>query len=80
MTYFGLIARDLVTHESFHAYVEGVKESWPYCVDWYPVQRRILDCSGNPDDPLIVDIGAGSGRDMLAFKRKFPTTTGRYII
>lgn len=60
--------------------MESVKESWPYWVDWYPVQRRILDYSRNLDDPLIVDIGAGSGCDMLAFRRTFPITTGRIII
>lgn len=81
MTSFQWIAKNPVIHERFHAYVEGTRESRPYCIDWYPVQQRILDdYSGKPDDPLIVDIGAGSGRDMLAFKRKFPSTTGRIII
>ena len=28
----------------------------------------------------LVDTGPGSGRDMLAFKRKFPNTTGRVIL
>jgi hypothetical protein len=81
MTSFEWLAKDPAVHERFQAYVEGTREKRPYWVDWYPVQQRILDhYSGNQDDSLIVDIGAGSGRDMLAFKRKFPCTTGRIII
>ncbi|KAJ6021715.1 S-adenosyl-L-methionine-dependent methyltransferase [Penicillium herquei] len=81
MTTFEWLARDVAVHERFHHYVQGVRESRPFWVDWFPVQDRILDgYSGVPTDPLIVDMAGGSGRDMLAFKSKFPDLTGRVIL
>ncbi|KAJ5722500.1 S-adenosyl-L-methionine-dependent methyltransferase [Penicillium malachiteum] len=81
MTTFEWLASDKVRHERFHNYVQGVRESRPFWVDWFPVQERILDgYSGAPTDPLIVDVAGGSGRDMLVLKRKFPDLTGRVIL
>jgi hypothetical protein len=50
----------------------GARNSW---LDWYPVQSRILDGAA-PDRPLIVDVGAGRGHDLIAFKEKFPGAVG----
>ncbi|KAL6229788.1 hypothetical protein BDW75DRAFT_234933 [Aspergillus navahoensis] len=50
----------------------GARRFW---VDWYPVQPRILDGAA-PDRPLIVDVGAGRGHDLIAFKKKFPAAVG----
>ncbi|KAJ5735309.1 S-adenosyl-L-methionine-dependent methyltransferase [Penicillium malachiteum] len=81
MTTFEWLARDVAVHERFHNYVQGVRESRPFWVDWFPVQERILNgYTGAPSDPLIVDMACGSGRDMLALKRKFPDLTGRVIL
>ncbi|KAJ5919065.1 hypothetical protein N7466_010008 [Penicillium verhagenii] len=81
LTTFEWLAQDVAVHERFHSFVEHVRESRPFWVDWYPVQERILDGSScETGDALIVDIAAGSGRDMLAFKKKFPDATGRIIV
>ncbi|KAJ5115983.1 hypothetical protein N7456_000331 [Penicillium angulare] len=81
LTTFEWLASDVAVHERFHAFVEHVRDNRPFWVDWYPAQKTILDgYSGEANDALIVDIGAGSGRDMLAFKKKFPDVTGRVII
>ncbi|CAI7647942.1 unnamed protein product [Penicillium manginii] len=81
LTTFDWLADDVAVHERFHAFVQHIRDNRPFWVDWYPVQERILDgYSGEENDALIVDIGAGSGRDMLAFKKKFADTTGRIVI
>ncbi|KAJ5709411.1 hypothetical protein N7493_010745 [Penicillium malachiteum] len=81
MTTFEWLASDRALHERFHNYVQGVRESRPFWVDWFPVQERILDgYSGAPTDSFIVDVAGGSGRDMLALKRKFPNLSGRVIL
>ncbi|PYH40700.1 putative O-methyltransferase [Aspergillus saccharolyticus JOP 1030-1] len=78
---FDWLAENKPIQQRFHAYVEAVRAGQPYWVDWFPVQERILhDCCCGPDDPLIVDLAAGRGGDMWAFKRKFPDATGRVII
>ncbi|PYH81826.1 S-adenosyl-L-methionine-dependent methyltransferase [Aspergillus uvarum CBS 121591] len=81
MNSFEWLASHKAAHARFHAYVEGVREGQSDWVDWFSVQARILDGYASiPSDPLIVDVAAGSGRDMLAFKRKFPDVAGRIII
>ncbi|KAJ5289155.1 S-adenosyl-L-methionine-dependent methyltransferase [Penicillium angulare] len=81
LTTFEWLASVVAVHERFHAFVEHVRENRPFWVDWYPVQSRILDGSaGESSHPLVMDIGAGSGRDMLAFSKKFPDAAGRVII
>lgn len=81
MTTFEWLAKDVAVLERFHQYVEAVRTDRPFWVEWYPVQERILTgYVGQKDDPLIVDIAAGSGRDMLAFKQKFPNVEGRIIL
>lgn len=49
-----------------------------YWVDWYPIQSRLLD-GASPDTALLVDVGAGKGHDLLAYKEKFPNT-GRLVL
>lgn len=49
--------------------------------DWLPVQKQILD---HPEvtleTPLIVDIGAGRGHDLIEFRRRFPHAPGKLIL
>ncbi|OJJ96393.1 hypothetical protein ASPACDRAFT_1883100 [Aspergillus aculeatus ATCC 16872] len=81
MNSFEWLATHQAMHARFHAYVDGVREGQPDWVDWFPVQERILDgYVASASDSLIVDVATGSGRDMLAFKRKFPDVAGRVII
>ncbi|KAL2816629.1 o-methyltransferase [Aspergillus cavernicola] len=53
----------------------GARKSW---LDWYPVQSQILD-DANIENALIVDVGGGKGRDLIAFHEKFPST-GRLVL
>lgn len=46
----------------------GARQYW---VDWYPVENRLLN-GATTDKPLFVDVGAGRGHDILAFKAKYP--------
>ncbi|EFR05195.1 O-methyltransferase [Nannizzia gypsea CBS 118893] len=60
-------------------YLHGQHNGCPeYWVDWYPVQSRIID-GASSDKALLVDVGAGRGHDLLAFKEKFPNT-GKLVL
>ncbi|KAE8375431.1 S-adenosyl-L-methionine-dependent methyltransferase [Aspergillus bertholletiae] len=81
LTVFEWLAANPGAHNLFHAYVESFRDGQHFWVDWYPVQERILDSYiGTSDDPLIVDVAGGSGRDILAFQRRFPHAEGRLIL
>lgn len=49
-----------------------------YWVDWFPVQRRVLD-GIDPEKVLLVDVGGGKGHDVLAFQARFPGR-GRLVV
>ncbi len=49
-----------------------------YWLDWFPVQERILE-HATRDSALLVDVGAGKGHDLLAFREKFPHQ-GRLVL
>lgn len=56
----------------------GARKYW---VDWYPVQDRILDrFAADKTQALLVDVGAGKGHDLLAFRAKFPQARGRLVL
>ncbi|RAO64148.1 uncharacterized protein BHQ10_000160 [Talaromyces amestolkiae] len=57
--------------KDFNTFMGNTMGARNYWVDWYPVQARILG-GADPEKPLIVDVGAGKGHDLLAFHSKFP--------
>ncbi|RAH63526.1 S-adenosyl-L-methionine-dependent methyltransferase [Aspergillus piperis CBS 112811] len=78
---FDWLAENPIIQARFHAYVDGVRSNRPYWFDWFPVQERMLnDCAKNPDEPLLVDIGGGTGRDISAFRDRFPDAIGRLFL
>lgn len=57
--------------KDFNTFMGNTMGARNYWVDWYPVQAQILD-GADPRKPLLVDVGAGKGHDLLAFHSKFP--------
>lgn len=64
--------------KDFNLFMGNTMGARKYWVDWYPVQRRILD-GADLTKALIVDVGAGKGHDLIAFQEKFPDT-GKLIL
>lgn len=64
--------------KDFNTFMGNTMGARSYWVDWYPVQAQILD-GADPEKPLIVDVGAGKGHDLLAFHGKFPGT-GKLVL
>ncbi|PGG99634.1 hypothetical protein GX51_06189 [Blastomyces parvus] len=62
----------------FNMFMGNTMGARKYWVDWYPVQSQILDGAAT-DKALVVDVGAGKGHDLLAYKNKFPDT-GRLVL
>ncbi|KAM5441451.1 hypothetical protein MferCBS31731_003522 [Microsporum ferrugineum] len=62
----------------FNSFMGNTMGARTYWIDWYPVQSRIID-GASPDKALLVDVGAGKGHDLLAYKEKFPNT-GRLVL
>ena len=66
-----------------HAFFEGDRGSRPVWVEWFPVQKTLLDDASKPvgeNDILYVDVAGGRGHDLVDFKRKFPSHPGRYVL
>lgn len=65
----------------FNSFMEGQRADRLHWGDWFPVRDEILThpdiC---PHTPLVVDIGAGRGHDLMGFISRFPTATGRLIL
>ncbi|KKZ65436.1 hypothetical protein EMCG_08735 [[Emmonsia] crescens] len=64
--------------KDFNTFMGNTMGARKYWVDWYPVQSQILD-GATLDKALIVDVGAGKGHDLLAYKNQFPNT-GRLVL
>ncbi|EER39493.1 sterigmatocystin 8-O-methyltransferase [Histoplasma capsulatum H143] len=64
--------------KDFNMFMGNTMGARKYWVDWYPVQSQILDGAAT-DKPLIVDVGAGKGHDLLSYKNRFPNT-GRLVL
>jgi hypothetical protein len=66
-----------------HAFFEGDRGSRPLWVDWFPVQKLLLDDISKPVDEgdiLYVDVAGGRGHDLLDFKQKFSNYPGKYVL
>ncbi|KAF1738162.1 Demethylsterigmatocystin 6-O-methyltransferase [Beauveria bassiana] len=59
--------------KDFNLFMGNTMGARNYWVDWYPVEQQLLDGATNKDEaPLLVDVGAGKGHDLLAFYAKYP--------
>ncbi|KAJ5266971.1 hypothetical protein N7478_009779 [Penicillium angulare] len=65
----------------FNSFMEGQRADRLHWGDWFPVNEQILD---HPDltseTPLLVDIGAGRGHDLIGFRQRFPEAPGKLIL
>ncbi|CAG7947250.1 unnamed protein product [Penicillium nalgiovense] len=51
------------------------EKSW---LDFFPVEEKLQVQS--PSDVLLVDVGGGRGKDLLAFRKRFPGLQGRLVL
>ncbi|OAA52903.1 sterigmatocystin 8-O-methyltransferase [Cordyceps fumosorosea ARSEF 2679] len=71
MNTFELFSSIPQVNRDFNLFMGNTMGARNYWVDWYPVERQLLDGAGG-DAPLLVDVGAGKGHDLLAFHEKYP--------
>ncbi|KAJ5729287.1 uncharacterized protein N7483_003795 [Penicillium malachiteum] len=78
---FTWLAQNPESLTRFNSFMEGHLGNRPDWGDWFPVQEQLLDHADlKPDAPFLVDIGAGRGHDLVAFRKKFPDIPGRFIL
>ncbi|CAI7641062.1 unnamed protein product [Penicillium discolor] len=65
----------------FNSFMEGYRGNRPHWADWFPVRERLLD---HPDItaeiPLLVDIGAGRGHELIGFRERFLDAPGKLVM
>ena len=65
----------------FNSFMEGQRADRLHWGDWFPVREQILDHPDlTADTPLIVDIGAGRGHDLMGFRQRFPDAAGKLVL
>jgi hypothetical protein len=65
----------------FNSFMEGQRANRPHWGDWFPIHEHVLDHPDvRADSPLIVDIGAGRGHDLIGFRQRFPDVPGRLVL
>ena len=80
-SYFQWMQKRPEIAEDFNALMRSNRAKRADWVDWFPVQSEILDkAQADPNAALMVDLGGGQGRDLAAFRAKFPEAPGRYIL
>ncbi|KAF4635742.1 hypothetical protein G7Y89_g2347 [Cudoniella acicularis] len=68
---FQIIASNPELLSDFNTFMGSTMGTRKFWLHWYPVQERILN-GASPGTPLIVDVGAGKGHDLIEFNAKFP--------
>ena len=69
------------TLDNFNTFMMGNRAARPSWVDWFPVQKQLLDgLERGKDDVLLIDIAGGRGHDLQAFKTNYPQASGRLIL
>ncbi|KAJ5689626.1 Plant methyltransferase dimerization [Penicillium macrosclerotiorum] len=65
----------------FNSFMEGQRADRLHWGDWFPVRERVLDHPElTAETPLIVDIGAGRGHDLIGFRQRFPDALGKLVL
>lgn len=66
---------------AFGSYMSGYRQGKPSWMDsgFYPVHERLAAGVGK-EDVLLVDVGGGSGHDLIELKRKLPNLPGQMIL
>ena len=78
LTTFELFSSMPSVLKDFNAFMGNTMGARNYWVDWFPVRERLLE-GGDPESALLVDVGAGKGHDLLAFREKYPCQ-GRLVL
>ncbi|KAM3513148.1 hypothetical protein MY11210_003173 [Beauveria gryllotalpidicola] len=71
LTTYELFSSIPQVHKDFNLFMGHVMGARNYWVDWYPIEQQLLD-GASDQAPLLVDVGAGKGHDLLAFYEKYP--------
>ncbi|KAI9736195.1 MAG: hypothetical protein M1834_001080 [Cirrosporium novae-zelandiae] len=80
MDYFPYADKHGMTKD-FHAWMELNQRGKPNWVDWFPIQRQLIDgFDAKQSDVLLIDIGGGQGKYLKLFKEKFLDAPGRLIL
>ncbi|KAJ5247306.1 Plant methyltransferase dimerization [Penicillium chermesinum] len=78
---FTWLSQNPAAFARFNSFMGAQRAGRPHWGDWFPVEERILTHPAlSSQTPLIVDIGAGRGHDLMGFKTRFPHATGRLIL
>ncbi|KAJ5578047.1 Plant methyltransferase dimerization [Penicillium hispanicum] len=78
---FSWLCENPAAFSRFNGFMEGQRADRQHWVDWFPIREQILDHPDlTPDTPLLVDIGAGRGHDLVAFRQRFPDAPGKLIL
>ncbi|KAI1386837.1 putative O-methyltransferase [Hypoxylon trugodes] len=76
---FGLFNSMPRVLNDFNLFMGNTLGARNYWVDWYPIEEQLLN-EINAETPLLVDVGAGKGHDLIAFREKYPNHEGRLIL
>ncbi|CAG8905748.1 unnamed protein product [Penicillium egyptiacum] len=78
---FTWLCQDPEALTRFNSFMEGQRADRPHWGDWFPVREQLLD---HPDitaeTPLLVDLGAGRGHDLIGFRKRFPDAPGKLVL
>ncbi|KAI0384612.1 putative O-methyltransferase [Hypomontagnella monticulosa] len=76
--YFNTLPDVLKDFNLFMGNTMGARDYW---VDWFPIEERLLmGATPAKDSALLVDVGAGKGHDLMAFRKRYPRQEGRLIL
>ncbi|PYH92920.1 sterigmatocystin 8-O-methyltransferase precursor [Aspergillus ellipticus CBS 707.79] len=79
--FFTWLSQSPVYQQAFNIVMSlDVRRKGPDWFDLFPVVSELQTADSDPDRVLIVDIGGGQGRDLSAFRKKFPDLPGRLIL
>ncbi|KAK6065241.1 Demethylsterigmatocystin 6-O-methyltransferase 8 [Seiridium cupressi] len=57
--------------DDFNTFMGSTMGARSYWFDWFPIQEQLIQASTR-ETPLLVDVGAGRGHDLLEFHSRFP--------
>ncbi|KAF2828188.1 S-adenosyl-L-methionine-dependent methyltransferase [Ophiobolus disseminans] len=77
--FFTILQENARLGSAFNDFMTGYGKARPSWVDYYPVEERIITGSSS-ETPLLVDVGGGLGRDVLALYTKHPQVQGSLIL
>ncbi|KAM0814060.1 putative O-methyltransferase domain-containing protein [Seiridium cardinale] len=71
LTSFELFSSMPEVFDDFNTFMGSTMGARSYWFDWFPIQEQLIHAS-TKETPLLVDVGAGRGHDLLEFHSRFP--------